>query len=541
MTRRAKTIDEITANWNNRFINDSPLKRGSGLRYSKKTVPSGSECVSTSLPSTGSPEIPKPADSSLPDIAEMWKMSCILGRMKAGEDLGWLCWDLLGFRDLSGFHREVFEALGEGATRYLFLLPRGHLKSSIVTVGYTIQRVIRDPNIRVLIDSSTWENARSFLRSIRGHLTSKRMQEIFPVTFTTDNQDSLTLSTRENKSLKEPTIDTSGVEKTKTSQHYDLIIADDIVVRENVGTEEQIEKVKLHYKDLLDLLEPNGTLIIVGTRWHYTDLYGDIIEHESDRFKVMVKKAVDGDKILFPKKFTKAYLDELRSVKGTYEFSAQYLNEPVDSETAHFKQTDLRFFDKLPDNLTFFCAFDPAFSQKDQADYTAGVAIATDDSVPYNIYIDSYVHERMTAGGVIDSIYSMRDRYNPVGIGLEANAAQKVLYEFLLKDARYGKGVGIRELRPDSDKFRRILKLQPFFEAHRIFIRREMKDLINELIRFPLCGHDDIIDALAYAVQMTFQTSKRAIRSTRNDVFPMAGDLLNLNATKSRWEAWNLQ
>ena len=55
---------------------------------------------------------------------------------------------------------------------------------------------------------------------------------------------------------------------------------DDLVVRENIGTREQREKVINFYRDTLDLLEPTGELVIVGTRWAMGDLYQHLLENE---------------------------------------------------------------------------------------------------------------------------------------------------------------------------------------------------------------------------------------------------------------------
>ena len=194
------------------------------------------------------------------------------------EDIYYLAKLKLGFKDISSCHDEVIKFLDSPSRRKLYLDPRGHLKSSLVSIAKPIQYIFRNPDIRILIDNATWNNSRSFLRSIKEYLMSPALQEIYPSTFTQANEDFFIISTRRNKGLKEPTVDTSGIERTKTSQHYDVIIADDLVVRENVTTFEMMEKTKTHYKDLLDLLEPNGTLIIAGTRWHYADLYGDILK-----------------------------------------------------------------------------------------------------------------------------------------------------------------------------------------------------------------------------------------------------------------------
>ena len=67
----------------------------------------------------------------------------------------------------------------------------------------------------------------------------------------------------------------------------------------------------------------------------------------------------------------------------------------------------------------------------------------------------------------------------------------------------------IEELRPDTrqTKAMRIRGLQPRFEARTVFLRREMVALEDELLRFPRGRTDDLVDALAYHLQLTTRSS----------------------------------
>lgn len=48
----------------------------------------------------------------------------------------------------------------------------------------------------------------------------------------------------------------------------------------------------------------------------------------------------------------------------------------------------------------------------------------------------------------------------------------------------------------------RIEGLVPRFEVGTIFMKREMSDLVDELTTFPKGIHDDLIDALAYQLEL---------------------------------------
>jgi len=153
--------------------------------------------------------------------------------------------------------------------KQLILLPRGHLKTSMITIGYTCQQIAKNPHIRVLLANATHEMACSFLRQIKAIFQKNEAFRFFYGDFAQNaekwTETMVTISKGERSfEKKEPTVTAYGIGGNLVSQHYDLIILDDVVNRENSSTKEQIDKVILLYKDILDLLEPDGHLIVIG-------------------------------------------------------------------------------------------------------------------------------------------------------------------------------------------------------------------------------------------------------------------------------------
>jgi hypothetical protein len=204
---------------------------------------------------------------------------------KCKTDLRFLCVHILGMEDWEdGLHDELAKELDSKSNHKLFLIPRGHLKSSIITVGWTIQQVLRNPNIRILITNAVWDLARNFLREIQGLLQDKSLLAAifgsFDGTGSRFTEDYIIVSQRTKGIIKEPTISTGGVEKALTGMHFDIIIHDDLVEQNNINTPEQVRKIIQFRQNCLDLLDPGGIEVIVGTRWAMGDLYGFIIENE---------------------------------------------------------------------------------------------------------------------------------------------------------------------------------------------------------------------------------------------------------------------
>ncbi len=189
--------------------------------------------------------------------------------------------NLLGYNDIQwSTHRGIVEVLESDSSRKLVCIPRGCFKSSLCTIAYPIWRLMKNPNLRILIDSEVYGNSKNFLREIKGHLVSPAFTRIFGNTRgNLWNEGEITIAQR-TKVLKEASITCGGIGTTKVGQHYDLIIGDDYNSNKNSGTVEGRKKVVSHYKYNLSILEQNGEYALIGTRYAMDDLIGWVVENE---------------------------------------------------------------------------------------------------------------------------------------------------------------------------------------------------------------------------------------------------------------------
>lgn len=244
---------------------------------------------------------------------------------------------------LAPFHKELCNFVQDSADKKkLILIPRMHLKSTLVTVGYTLWRIVKDPDTRVLILSGKYDNAVDFVSAIQDHLTkNETLKKVFgdiaknPIDW---RDGRFTLSTnRETIGEKEPTVLGAGITSNVVSKHFDVVILDDIVVRENTETIEQVDKIIKRYKDVIDLMETNAQLIVIGTRWTDNDVYSWVLDPKNrqlDQFEVMKKAAMKWEGpietaletgegfegSLWPQKFSRKELLKRFKAKGPYEF-----------------------------------------------------------------------------------------------------------------------------------------------------------------------------------------------------------------------------
>ena len=436
---------------------------------------------------------------------------------------------------LKDFHQQLCRFVETNITRKkLILMPRGHLKTTVVTVGYSLQRIAKDPKVRILIANATGTMAEAFLGQIKKHLQYNETFKYYFGNLSTNTSmwrdNMITLPTGDGSyQSKEATVTAYGLGGSLVSQHYDLIILDDPHNRENINTKDQIDKVKQSYSDILDLLEPGGQLIIVGTRWHDDDLYGMVLDKknpESREFDVFIRQAVtemkighelnghykiEEGKVLWPEKYSLKALSALLNEKGLYDWSCQYQNMPVDDENAVFHRQWFHEYDPsdLRDRkLTKFTAIDPAISLKERADFTAIVTIGVD--ILGKIYILEVKRGHYTEDQMVDELFLTNEKFHPQTIQIETVAFQKTLQHYIMKEIKKrGHSLPLNEVLPESSesKEKRIRLLQPIYMRSDIFHSKTVADieyLEDELLRFPKGKNDDLIDSLSYAVRASF-------------------------------------
>ena len=438
--------------------------------------------------------------------------------------------DLIYFSRICGFsdvdykvHNIISDVIEKRQyKRMLFLLPRGSFKSSLVTISYSIQSIVKNPDIRILVDNEVFGNAVKFVgiiknvfennikfRYLYGDFVPKKAEGKW-----TESQ--FTVKKRK-KPLKEPTVTAGGIGATQVGMHYDLIIGDDLVSDQNILTKEQKEKVIAHYKLLFSLLDPDGILIIIGTRWAYDDLYGYILENEkslySDGNAIIIEKAIREDNSLFfPKRLTKEFLSDMRITQGEYIFSCQYQNDPVDRDTATFKQEWIKYFTDKPDGLYITMTVDPAIGTGHRADETAFVVCGHNSKG--DIFVLQTFNDRIDITKTINKIFEYAEFFHPNAIGLEVVAYQKALKYVLVEEMRKRNiYLPIVELKTDTrqTKEMRISALAPKFEFGCVYLRKEQTSLIEQLLKFPYTSHDDLIDALAYTLQLARHGKEKKI------------------------------
>ena len=459
-------------------------------------------------------------------------------RKRCMEDLYFFAKAILGFDWLDpDIHLPLCRKLENYPeySRFKITLPRGWLKTTICSQAYPIWRCIRNPNIRVLLVQNTFTNAVAKLRVIKSVFEENvlfRMlfPELLPDARCTWKSESLCI--KRPKQFDESTFEGAGVRTQVTSRHYDIIIEDDTVApdynelgEENIcPTKEDIElAIGWHRLTLPLLTNPmDSQLLIVGTRWFEKDLLSWIEENEK-HYKSYTRACLETAGVpdpngtpSYPKRFNEQVLSQIRDALGPYLFSCLYMNLPVRSGDMLFSLDTITYYETEPvsSRLVVFTTVDPAGDPEEtKGDPDFNVVCTTGkDMLSGRIYVLEYTRKKCNPGELIDDIFKHVRKWRPIKVAVESVAYQGSLQYWIKERMRkenlffYVEGYthGHRE------KNARIMGLQPLVCSGMLLFRKNMVELVNELLVFPNGKNDDIIDALSSQLKLW-----RATRSKR--------------------------
>lgn len=488
-------------------------------------------------------------------------------RHRCTDDLHYLAKDVLGYNRITDhYHKRMAMDIDTPKYRFKLLMhPRGHFKSTLGTESRAIQKLLRNPSERILIANAKLENARRFLRAIAHHWNTNPKFRWLWRDYWIDNYASPYLKAELGNKLdwvmrdtqdeftllrpyvgREASITTGSTEASLVSQHYSTILADDLINREFVRTVGMIERSILYFKDLLDLLDPDGQLEIIGTRWSHVDLYSWIIEEfggvaslrvpenylaqsvveksqqtpeEAKTWMISIQPCYDENgSPVFPEEFTYRVLKQLEDAKGPYEFGAQYLLNPTPKEHQKFKEewfNTCNLSELNTDNMQICITVDPAKSLEDQADNTAMVVCGYDDH--NRMFFLDGLDEKLDVENLPEALFELVKYWQRHGgfllpVGFEAVGFQETyVYNIERKMLEEDVFFAVEPIkRRSQSKEERILRLVPRikngFYAPRRLVKQPftggadydlMLRLKWQLLNFPFAGMDDVADAMA--------------------------------------------
>lgn len=392
------------------------------------------------------------------------------------NDLYFLCRNVLctledptpGYKDLylptHGRLCKFITTYARPRQKVIVLMPRGWIKSYIITVGWNIQCILRNLIYKkrelAVVSSAVIENAIEFIDKIKFNLAYNDLlrgvfQRWIPADLARD-ADRWKLNVIEIGGNR---IEVGSVEKSLTSRHFGRGTNDDLVNLENSQSKPQLDKTIDWWRLYQSLLLPLGIEILPGTRWDAEDLYGYLIKRflniprniQADMHKMSVFEWHDKRYHLlqvacwedlekergstYPVLWPEERLKEIQREQQD-RFGGQYLNDPIAMSSRKFKVHWFQYYEptdvpKTPEgNLQVFTLMtvDPTGKEKIESDYT-GITVA-DAALDKKVYIRFGQRKLITDLKLAEWIVEVACLYQPMVIGIEETKFSTIM-EFL--------------------------------------------------------------------------------------------------------------
>ncbi len=371
----------------------------------------------------------------------------------------------------------TYEKGSGGLSRLLVNVPPNHAKTMTITINYVTYRIVKNPNISVIVISKTQEQAKKFLYAIKQRLTHPRYADLQAAFGPADGYKATADQWSANKiylggdirdnDAKDPTVEAIGMGGQVYGARADLIVLDDVVTLSNAN--EWAKQQEWIRQEVASRLPPGGgQLLVVGTRVSAVDLYKELRnpQHYTDGvlpwsylsmpavleyadnpkdWKTLWAKSEQPltdtdvpDENGYFDRWTGERLTAVRNEAGPSKWSLVYQNLDI-AENAIFDPmcvrgavNGMRKSGALiagaaghPDNAQNFyriIGIDPAMSGD-----TAAVAYAVDRRTHKRYVMDVHVMSSPTPAAIRSLIREWTDAYKPHTVIVESNAFQLFL------------------------------------------------------------------------------------------------------------------
>jgi len=395
----------------------------------------------------------------------------------------------------------------------ILMLPPRSGKSELSSINFPAWYLGRNPDKEIITASYSGDLATDFGSKTRDLISSDEYKFIFPeVTLKEDEQSKAKWRTSHGGSYI-----STGIGGAITGRGANCLLIDDPIKNKEEAESKLVRDKQWDWftSTAYTRLHPNGKVVLILTRWHLDDLAGRIMQNPelASRTKVISFSAIaeadekfrkSGD-VLWPERYS---LEDVLSIKnsiGVSNFASLYQQKPILSENQEFKQawiSSVEWEDTLNRKTRNFMTIDTAISKRASSDFTGITCNFVDIDNKWNI---KTYQRKLDPKELIDFMFDLNDRDGYEKIGIEKTIYLDAIKPFLDDEMRKrNKFLNIIPLEHNQvAKETRIRGLIPRYESKSIVHIKDLcEGLEEELLTFPKGSHDDVLDSLAYQVQL---------------------------------------
>ena len=431
-----------------------------------------------------------------------------------------------------GSHIELLcdrlQKVAEGKLKRLmvFLPPRSS-KSLIASKIFPAWYIGREPNHEIMSVSHSDQLASDFGRSVRDIVNTEDFQRIFKgVSLRSDVKAAGKWKTNQNGSYY-----AAGVRSQIAGRGAHLALLDDVMSEEDSFSEAGRRYIKEWWPSgLRTRLMPNGSIIIINTRYHFDDLCGWLLKQENeltenkwevisipawlDETAANLLNLPEGTSYFpewKPDEILRVDEQEIRQSNGSRYWDALYMQNPTPEKGGIIKKKWFEWWEyEDPPTCEFIIqTYDTAFSTRKTADYS----VIQTWGIFHQMEEDGYGGEHVVPCLIL--LGNTKDRFEYPELRRTAQhlyqkhrpdvciVEKKASGQSLIQDMRRA-GLPVLEYLPDRDKVSRVYASTPIMESGRLYIPRGKEwagDLYDEALAFPNGAHDDQVDAMTMAIQ----------------------------------------
>ena len=411
-------------------------------------------------------------------------------------------------------HKRIAAALDrviEGKCKRLMIaMPPRHGKSQMGSYLFPAYLMGKLPQSKLIVGSHTAELAQRFGRMIRNLVDDERYRELFPeMKLSADSKAAGRWNTAQGGEAF-----FIGKGGAMTGRGGDIIILDDILDEQDAVSDTAMENTWEWYTSgPRQRLQPNGSIIIINTRWKMDDLSGRLLRQQgqlkSDQWEILEFPAIlPSGAPLWPGYWQLEELEKVKMSIGLKKWNAQWQQQPTNDDGAVLKRDWWRKW-KLaePPACDYVLqTMDTAYSKKETADFsviaTWGVFYPNSDDGPALILLG--VKKGRWDFPELKRVAKQEYTYwEPDNVLIEAKATgtslQQELRRMGIPVTMYSPG----GRRTGQDKVSRANAVAPILESGMVWYPEDeefAQELVEECAAFPNGANDDQVDVTVMAL-----------------------------------------